>query len=140
MQRLETMQQQAARPTHSAADSDACAQVPLDGMFFASDQFYENLHRAQGGRRAMAASDGEGNEAVAQLSIQQGEANARLSARSDRVSASDIEAGLSVADGAAAAALVGIGVGGRGVRVGSGLRDKRASQTDDPKRSGHARA
>lgn len=91
--------------------------MPLDGMYFDSNQFFGNMQRTQGGGRALAPVQ-EDDEMNAGSTRPVGDRSARLAA---------IREGDTVDSGpspnvASASTLVGVGMGGRGVRVGGGIR------------------
>jgi hypothetical protein len=122
LQRYEAQQQQAAQQGNQAA---ASGRVPLDGMYFDAGQFLDNLQRTQGGGRSLApVQEEEGNAPAAAPSQPNGAKKTRLAARVDR---GDAAAPAAPAAKAGAAALVGVGMGGRGVRVGGEMRSGRAS-------------
>jgi hypothetical protein len=108
MQRYEAQHEQNEERSTAAA---AGSRVPLEGMYFDSSQFLENVQRTKGGGRSLApVQEEEGEASIAALSQQDmvKVKKPRSSARADRAPAGE----------AGAAALVGVGVGGRSVRVG----------------------
>jgi hypothetical protein len=106
LQRYQAQQLQAEGEARQASSG----RVPLDGMYFDPGQFFGSVQRTQGGGRALAPlqeEEGRGLDAT------------------ERASATTEGAAASAGAAAAADMLVGVGMGGRGVRVGGGMKGSR---------------
>jgi hypothetical protein len=99
LQRYQLEQHQAEVDARQASSG----RVPLDGLYFDSGQFFGNVQRAQGGGRALAPLQEE--EEVS----------------GGHGAATHSSAKMEAAAAVAADSLVGVGMGGRGVRVGRGM-------------------
>lgn len=95
--------------------------MPLDGMYFDSNQFFGNLQRTQGGGRALAPVQEDMDRADAVSSRPVEGRDARFAAGVDE---GGTAASASTANASAAAAFAGVGMG-RGVKVGGGIRASR---------------
>jgi hypothetical protein len=116
LQRYEAQQQHAEQEGPRSA---AGGRVPLDGMYFDSNQFFGNMQRTQGGGRALAPV--QDDEMNAGSTRPEGDRSARMTAIRE---VDTVDSGSSPKV-AAASTLVGVGMGGRGVRVGGGIRADR---------------
>ncbi len=122
MQRYEAQHEQNEEQSTAAA---AGSRVPLDGMYFDSSQFLENVQRTRGGGRSLApVQEEEGRQE------EEGEASIAAPSQQDVMKVkkprSNARVDRAPAAAAGAAALVGVGVGGRGVRVGGEMSSGRS--------------